>query len=270
MGKHDNLFSSRGLSGGWLFVPAACLIGMLIGSWRPRATVRELTRQLEESRSAASARPAGEAADGFGTFARMVRIPDEAAPKARFAQDKPLFSGATTNPPPPSVTDSQETEPAETGDNPREERSRRRPERLAPEDLRARIAEAQELWSARVDIARAQWLERLGMEDEESARLFDDAVNGMNDRLHAFFEEVADDVAAGRSRFDHATGARFIHDLSGIVSATYETLAANAPEDKAREVGKMELTDFIDPAVAEPFVRIQNVISAGFETEGGQ
>ncbi len=263
------MLSSRVLSGGWLFVPAACLIGMLIGSWRPRATVRELTRQLEESRSAASARPARETADGFGTFARMVRIPDEAAPKARFAPEKPLFSGAATNPPPQSAKDGQDAQPAETGDKPREDRRHARLERLAPEDLRARIAEAQELWSARVDIARAQWLDRLGMDDDESARLFDDAVNGMNDRLHAFFEEVADDVAAGRSRFDHASGARFIHDLSGIVSATYETLAANAPEDKAREVGKMELTDFIDPAVAEPFVRIQDVIAAGFEAEGG-
>ncbi len=259
----------RSLGAGWLIVPAACVAGMLIGSWRPRASVRELTRQLEEARSAAKSRSAGEAADGFGTFARMVRIPDEAAQKRRFASEKPLFSGAATNTPRQSVAEGQGTDSAQAEESPREERGPRRPQRLNPEDLRARIAEAQELWSARVDIARAQWLERLGMEDDESSKAFDDAVNGMNDRLHAFFQEVADDVSAGRRSFDNATGARFIRDLSGIVSDTYDTLLASAPEGKAAEVGKMALADFIDPAVAEPFVQIQDVISANFGGGGG-
>ena len=256
----------------WIFVPVACVIGILIGSWRPRAQVRNLTRQLEESRNGTSKQRA-DSPEGFDTFTRMVRIPDEAAKKPRFASDRPLFTGTATN-----ATEALAVSQAEDGGSTNAEeavaqaaseepRRRGRPERLAPEDLRARIAEAQELWSARVDIARAQWLDRLGMSDEASTRVFDDAVNGMNDRIHALAQELADDVAAGRRRVDHAFGARFISEVSGVIADTYDTISADLPEEKAAEAGKMQMTDFIDPAVAEPFVQIQAQFDESFAEE---
>ena len=254
------------MKGIWFFLPVACVFGIVIGSWHPRTTVRSLTRQLEEARAKGS-RPRGESAEGFGTFARMVNIPDEAAAKPRFASEKPLFAGAATNAPAAAAGDG-EAAPSTDETPPQEEHRRRRPERLAPEDLRARIAEAQELWNTRVDIARAQWLERLGLEDEASVQIFDDAVNGMNDRLHALMQETADDVAAGRRRVDHAFGARLVSDVSGILAETYESLSAELPEEKTAEVGKMQMTDFIDPAVAEPFVQIQAQLEEGFGAEG--
>ena len=261
------------MRGGWIFIPVACVLGILIGSWRPRATVRTLTRQLEESRNGTSKQRA-ESPEGFGTFTRMVRIPDEAAKKPRFASNKPLFTGTATN-----ATEALAVSQAEDGGTtnteeavaqaaPEEPRRRGRPTRLPPEDLRARIAEAQELWSARVDVARAQWLDRLGMADEASARVFDDAVNGMNDRLHALAQELADDVAAGRRRVDHASGARFISEVSGVIAETYEAISADLPEEKVSESGKMQLTDFIDPAVAEPFIQIQAQFDESFSEEG--
>ena len=257
---------------GWVFVPVACVVGILIGSWRPRAQVRDLTRQLEESRKGTSKQRA-DSPEGFDTFTRMVRIPDEAGKKPRFASNKPLFTGTATNSTDASiatteaggVTNAQETVAQSA---PEEPRRRGRPQRLAPEDLRARIAEAQELWSARVDLARAQWLDRLGMSDEASARVFDDAVNGMNDRLHALAQELADEVASGRRRVDHASGARFISEVSGVMADTYEAISADLPEDKVAETGKMQLTDFIDPAVAEPFILIQAQFEEGFAEEG--
>ena len=256
------------MRGGWIFVPAACILGILIGSWRPRATVRTLTRQLEESRNGMS-KQRGDSPEGFDTFTRMVRIPDEAARKPRFASDKPLFTGTATN-----ATEAVAVSQAEVGGTTNAEEAvgepgrRGRPARLAPEDLRARIAEAQELWSARVDLARAQWLDRLGMADEASARVFDDAVNGMNDRLHALAQELADDVATGRRRVDHASGARFISEVSGVIAETYEAISADLPEEKVSESGKMQLTDFIDPAVAEPFIQIQAQFEESFAEEG--
>jgi hypothetical protein len=257
------------MRGGWIFIPVACVLGILIGSWRPRTQVRNLTRQLGESRNGA-AKQRGDSPEGFDTFARMVNIPDEAAKKPRFASDKPLFTGTATN-----ATDTLAMSRTEDGGATNAEESvaqaaseepgrRERPSRLAPEDLRARIAEAQELWSTRVDIARAQWLERLGMADEASAQVFDDTVNGMNDRLHALMQEMADDVAAGRRRVDHAFGARLISDVTGILAETYESLSTALPEEKVAEAGKMQMTDFIDPAVAEPFVQIQSQFDESF------
>ena len=258
---------------GWVFVPVACVLGILIGSWRPRAQVRNLTRQLEESRNGATKQRA-DSPEGFDTFTRMVRIPDEAAKKPRFASNKPLFTGTATNSATlsavPTARDGGTTnaEEAVAQSTPDEPRRHGRPRRLEPEDLRARIAEAQELWSARVDVARAQWLDRLGMSDEASVRVFDDAVNGMNDRLHALAQELADEVAAGRRRVDHASGARFISEVSAVIAETYETISADLPEDKAAESGKMQLADFIDPAVAEPFILIQSQFDESFAEDG--
>jgi hypothetical protein len=254
---------------GWVFVPVACVVGILIGSWRPRAQVRDLTRQLEEARKGTSKQRA-DSPEGFDTFTRMVRIPDEAGKKPRFASNKPLFTGTATNSTDASLATAEaggatNAEEAVAQSAPDEPRRRGRPQRLDPEDLRARIAEAQELWSARVDVARAQWLDRLGMSDEASARVFDDAVNGMNDRLHALAQELADEVASGRRRVDHASGARFISEVSGVMADTYEAISADLPEDKIAETGKMQLTDFIDPAVAEPFIQIQAQFEEGFE-----
>ena len=45
-------------------------------------------------------------------------------------------------------------------------------------------------------------------------------------------------------------------------------LGADLPEDKAAETGKMQLADFIDPAVAEPFILIQAQFDESFAEEG--
>ena len=48
----------------------------------------------------------------------------------------------------------------------------------------------------------------------------------------------------------------------------YEAISASLPEDKVAETGKMQLTDFIDPAVAEPFIQIQAQFEESFAEEG--
>ncbi len=255
---------------GWIFVPVACVVGILIGSWRPRAALRAMTRQQEAAQAAATQKSPS-SPEGFGSFARMVSIPDEAKSKPRYASDRPLFSGAVTNAP-ASEGDVADESFAPSAEDEFDEvpTTNAPPRRLSPEDLRARIAEAQELWSARVDIARAQWLSRLGMEDAAATQVFDDAVNGMNERLYALMQGIADDVEAGRRRPDHASGVRFISEVSGILAETYESITAGVPEEKAEEVGKMPVTDFIDPAVAEPFIRIQDKLGEGFGPGGGR
>ncbi len=254
---------------GWIFVPVACVVGILIGSWRPRAALRAMTRQ-QEADKAAAVQTSAPSPDGFGSFARMVSIPDEAKSKPRYASDRPLFSGAATNAPASPVDEADASAALSVEDEFDEvPPTNAPPRRLSPEDLRARIAEAQELWSARVDIARAQWLSRLGMEDAAATQVFDDAVNGMNERLYALMQGIADDVEAGHRRPDHASGVRFISEVSGILAETYESIAAGVPEEKAEEVGKMPVTDFIDPAVAEPFVRIQDKFPVGPGGRGG-
>ena len=50
--------------------------------------------------------------------------------------------------------------------------------RVAPEDLRARIDEASELWRTRIEVASASAIEKLGL-DDKSAESFNDALEDM-------------------------------------------------------------------------------------------
>ena len=60
----------------------------------------------------------------------------------------------------------------------------------------------------------------------------------------------------------------FKSEVSGVMADTYEAISADLPEDKVAETGKMQLTDFIDPAVAEPFIQIQAQFEESFAEEG--
>ena len=237
---------------GWVFVPVACVAGILIGSWRPRAQVRNLTRQLEEARHGAAPRQRADSPEGFDAFTRMVRIPDEAGRKPRFASDKPLFTGAATNAAEVAALPAAEAgaatnaeESASASAEPAEPRRRGRPQRLDPEDLRARIAEAQELWSARVDLARAQWLDRLGMSDEASAQVFDNAVNGMNDRLHALAQELADNDITGHALPEPETAEKKPkpRHYDQVDLEQMSLFATTSDEDVLEELKSLDLTN---------------------------
>ena len=258
----------------FVWLPIACIAGVIIGAWGPREELRALKENAEAERK----KPRN-AAEGFQAFARMANIPEEAKRSRRRRPDaKPLF--ASTNRPPartvavtnapsaplapsaPAATQAVETAVAATTNAPP-----RRQERMSPEDLRARIEEAQELWRTRVELARARWKEKLNI-DAAMGEKFDAALDSMNEQLYDTMQTMAA-MLAQQDKMTPELGLRMMGDATTIMAETYEKLGACVPADRRGEVSEMQVFEFIDPGVAEPLIPVQDKLDR-FPMPGGR
>ena len=230
-------------------LPLACLVGFVVGSWGPRADLRALKElDKDEKHSAAEQKP-----DGFDTFARMAKIPETARHPRRHRPSRTearRSAIAVTNAPKVEVAAAA---PAETNSVARADVPRRR---RTPEDLSARIEEAQELWATRVDVARAQWKAKLALSGE-AEKAFDDALQEMNEKLYASVSVLAERLASAE-KMTPELGFRLVGDTSAILAETYDKVGACVPQERRAEVSEMQMIDFIDPAVAEPLIGVQD------------
>ena len=243
----------------YFWIPFACLAGVLVGSWGPRAELRELENRQQEEKS----RPKNAAAASFKTFAELANIPAEAK-RPRHRRPRPPKDGAKTNkvirlPDPPKVA--ADASNASTQSVEKAGRPHHMPVKfdrnLSSEDLRARIEEAQELWQTRVEIARANWKSKLKVTGENGAR-FDAAMDEMNQHLHEMMQALAQQVAE-RGKMTAELGLRLVGDATTIMAETYEKVGACAPAELRDSVADMPMSDFIDPGVAEPLIEVQDL-----------
>jgi len=230
-----------------VLLPFVLLFGLIIGGWAPNEELRAVKREVAELKK----RPADRGQESrMDLFTRMVQIPDRA--KTVSPRPRPAATNAPSIPPPAGT-------PAAAGPAPFPATNSHaltpRPP-ATPEDLRARIDEAKELWKTRVEIARAQWLGRLKLSPEGTA-LFDDTINTMNESLYASMQGLADRLASGET-LTPETGTRLFNEISDTLVQSYDSLGSLVPEAQQGEVSQLELTDFIDPAVAEPLIAVQD------------
>ena len=243
----------------YFWIPFACLAGVLVGSWGPRAELRELENRQQEEKS----RPKNAAAASFKTFAELANIPAEAK-RPRHRRPRPPKDGAKTNkvirlPDPPQVAadaSNVSTQSVEKAGRPHH-MPVKFDRNLSPEDLRARIEEAQELWQTRVEIARANWKSKLKVTGENGAR-FDAAMDEMNQHLHEMMQALAQQVAE-RGKMTAELGLRLVGDATTIMAETYEKVGVCAPAELRDSVADMPMSDFIDPGVAEPLIEVQDL-----------
>ena len=238
-----------------VFIPVAFVLGGLVGAWRPNEELRALRERPAEEP------PKRHGQAGFDSFARMVNIPDEAKarrPRRRPAEAVPKPAAAE----PASAGAAGPAEGKDAGPAPREERRRRE---MSPEDLRARIDEAAELWRARVEIARAQAVDRLGL-DEDGAAKFNVAVENMNAKLRDSIQTIADRIA-GEEKMSPELGVRLMGDLCMSLAESYDEIGQCVGEDRRDEVSALELHNFVDPSVAEPLISVQGKLD-GFGMPG--
>ena len=244
-----------------LLLPLACLIGFLIGSWGAHDELRAFKEHATESKEKASAKPGG-----FDTFARMVKIPEAAKRQRRqrrTAPAKPVppiaakTDGRERRGLPPPATQRPDSTPPATAQVEKVEADAA-PKRLSPEDLRARIEEAQELWRTRVDMARAQWKAKLKL-NGDAEKAFDAALQDMNERLYDSVSALAG-LLAEKDEMTPELGLRLVGETTTILAETYDKIGACAAPEQRDEVAKMQMTDFIDPGVAEPLVDVQGKI----------
>ena len=245
----------------YYLLPLACLAGFLVGSWGPRAdlqALRELTKN--EKRADAERKP-----DGLDTFARMAKIPETAKHPRRRRQartDVRRSVIAVTNASKVEVTaDVSGATNAVAAAETQKSKSRR-----TPDDLRARIEEAQEMWATRVDVARAQWKAKLGLSGD-AEKAFDDALQDMNEKLYTSVSALAERLAS-EEKMTPELGFRLMGDTSTILAETYDKIGTCIPSERRAEISEMQMVDFIDPAVAEPLIDVQDKLE-GFSMRPG-
>ena len=236
----------------WYLLPFVMVLGVLVGRYLPQdelRTAKPVPKPVEVA-------PRN---DSINSLTRMIQIPDRASHPPRRAPA-----------PQESPTLEENPEAAAVEESPRERRRRERSERLAfePEDLRARIDEAKALWATRVEIARAQALDRLNLMGEGQEALFDNAINAMNESFTDTLQALADTLAAG-AELSPELGARVVSEMSATMVVAYDELTAAVPPEMQGEVTHMELTDFIDPGVIEPLIGVQDKLQ-DFRPGGGR
>ncbi len=95
---------------GFIWLPIACVAGVIIGAWGPREELRTLKANAEVERK----KPQN-AAEGFQAFARMANIPEAAKRGRRHRPDaRPLFASAN-KPPARAVSAAITNAPAHRG-----------------------------------------------------------------------------------------------------------------------------------------------------------
>ena len=225
----------------FLWIPLACLAGFIAGSWGSKEELHAYRQSVKEEHGR-SARKAG----GFGTFADMVRIPEmtRRPRKTKRPADvrKPNLRAAEK-----AATNSPAASPVAA--------SPKAPVRRSVEDLGVRIEEAQELWRTRVEVARAQWKEKLGL-SEESGQVFDAALQDMNERLYECVAAVAERLASSET-MSPELGLRLVGETTAIMAETYDKVGACVPPEMRNQVSSMQMVDFVDPGVAEPLIGVQ-------------
>lgn len=230
-----------------IFLPFVLLLGLVIGGWAPKEELRAAKKQVADLTAKLAERDKDSRLD---TFTRMIKIPERATSPAPTTPSSATAAASRQPTNSLSQTAASATNASSAASAPADGK------KAAPEDLRARIDEAKELWKTRVDVARAQWIDRLKLSPDEAAR-FDDALNTMNENLYNAMQRLADGLSA-EDTLTPETGVRAFNEMTASLVTAYDDLSAVIPEARRDEAAKMELTDFIDPGVAEPLIAVQD------------
>ena len=241
---------------GWYWIPLAAIVGGIAGSWGPR---EDLARFRESVREERVEKKASQAA-GFDAFARLANIPDVAKrrPKARTNE----LARSVGRRAPVSGGDRQ-TNVVAVAEAKAGEAEPKADRRLSREDLRARIEEAAELWQTRVELAKTQWKEKLGISGEKATASFESAVATMNESLRDSMQALADEIEQA-GKMTPELSLRMMGDAARVMAEAYDAVGAALPEGRRAEVSDMPVFEFIDPMVAEPLVGVQDKLDGGF------
>ena len=232
-----------------LWIPLALVVGGFVGAWGP----------VEELR-AYKARPAQAAEKKtreFDAFAQMIKLP--ATARRRRAAGG---AGSVSNRADRVVAADANVTTAATEKTAARASGPERAPHLDPEDLRARIEEAAELWRTRSELVRANAVKKLGLDAQGEAR-FDEALARMNDELRASIQTIADALAEA-DELTPELGVRLMGDLCATVADTYDQIGTCVEASQRGEVSNLELVELVDPSVAEPLIAVQGKLQESF------
>lgn len=239
-----------------LWIPAAFVLGGLIGRFGPTEELRAFRESAENKESVRTAR----SANGLDSFIKLANIPEvakrprrPAKPAAASETNVTAAVAANENAAPDASADAI----AASAPTNAASAKLRTPRRFDPEDLRARIDEAADLWRTRVALKRTATIEKLGL-DEKGTEAFDAALATMNEKLRDTMQAMADELSASQTEMTPELGVRLMGDLATSVAEAYDSLGTVVEEGRRTEISRLQLYEFVDPAVAEPLVSVQD------------
>ena len=236
-----------------VYIPIAFVLGGLVGAWRPSEELHALKTKKEAEP------PKQQSQAGFDSFAKMVNIPDAAksSHSRRPMRERPAATNEVASAEAPKDVEAKKPEV-------------RRLERreMSPEDLRARIDEAADIWRTRVEIARAQTIEKLGL-DDAGVEKFNAAVDNMNVKLRDSIQIIATKIAQ-EENMTPELGVRLMGDLCTTLAESYDEIGQCVGDDRRGEISSLELHNFVDPSVAEPLISVQGKLGGLGMGPGGR
>ena len=246
----------------WFWIPLAAVVGVIAGSWGPREDLAKFKESVRESET----RKKVSGTAGFDAFARLANIPDVAKrrPKARTTE---LARSVRHLAPVGGTTNAAVVAEIPDPKDPDAPNSLIMRSNFSREDLKARIEEAAELWSARAEIAKTQWKDRLGIRDGKASESFDSAVATMNESLRDTMEALAEEIEKA-GKVTPELGLRMMGDLTRNMAEAYDAIGAAVAPERRAEVSEIPVHEFIDPMVAEPLIGVQDKLEGGFGMRG--
>ena len=241
----------------WFWVPLAAIVGGIAGSWGPREDLAKFKEGVREERTQKKASGAA----GFDAFARLANIPDVATKRVNPKSGKVLAKSATNRvaavakaaPPAPATNAAAYAAQPKAGPL----------ARLSREDLRARIEEAAELWQTRVELAKTQWREKLGISGQKESEAFESAIGTMNESLRDSMQVLADEIERA-GKMTPELSLRMMGDAARVMAEAYDAIGASLPDERRADVSELPVFEFIDPMVAEPLIGVQDKLDGGF------
>ena len=105
-----------------------------------------------------------------------------------------------------------------------------------------------------------------GSMDDETLRKLEDRLRYLRN-LDERRAEITSSIEA-QEKMTPELGFRLMGDTSTILAETYDKIGEILPQGQRAEVSEMQMIDFIDPAVAEPLIDVQDKLE-GFSMRPG-
>lgn len=221
----------------------ALLAGLALGGWGPRADLREARDRIKELEKKASRQEAS--AGKMQQVKTMLRVKDDEVRAAATRRAR--------KPPPPRPLPPPAEEPEDAIASARPAATN------APPRMGHDIAEAAELWSARVEMSRNSFIGNLGLNPQQVA-MFDGVTAVMNAQLEERIGKWAETLKQ-QDEMTSEDGVRMMTELGNVITKTYDEMDQVMPQGwRERAGGGFDLVNFVDPAVAMPLTEVEGKI----------
>ena len=240
----------------YLWIPFVLLVGLVIGAWGPRSELRQLRDEVKSLRKLADDSKKRE--NRFDDVARMLRISGTEANSVGSTTTKVDEKGGT-NLPERLQEVGVTNEVLHHAQKDAIEGGRKGEEKMG---MKERIEKAKEIWQLRSDMARSTFVSNTHLNEDETSK-FDVLTEAMNMRLRDKISEWTQALKEG-VELGPENGIRMVNDLTDVLVLTYNEMDGALPEKwRDNAGGDFDLTDFIDPSVAEPLIEVEGKLPSG-------